>query len=97
MTHSPKSEVKNKVFSLVAQEEKQRAISSQFTSGNNDSANSMAFVARNESFKRPNTDAGYSGSNRFQKKEEPYCSHCNFQGHTVDRCYKLHGYPPGYK
>lgn len=22
-----------------------------------------------------------------------YCEHCHMNGHTVDRCYKLHGYP----
>ncbi|XP_022157905.1 uncharacterized protein LOC111024514 [Momordica charantia] len=26
-----------------------------------------------------------------------YCTHWNLKGHTIDRCYKLHGYPPGYK
>lgn len=25
------------------------------------------------------------------------CTHCNIQGHTIDRCYKIHGYPPGYR
>ena len=27
----------------------------------------------------------------------PFCTHCNYPGHTVDKCYKLHGYPPVYK
>uniref|UniRef100_A0A2N9HIL3 Retrovirus-related Pol polyprotein from transposon TNT 1-94-like beta-barrel domain-containing protein n=1 Tax=Fagus sylvatica TaxID=28930 RepID=A0A2N9HIL3_FAGSY len=31
------------------------------------------------------------------KKDKPICSHCGFRGHTVDKCYKLHGYPPGFK
>ncbi|KAJ0836374.1 putative transcription factor interactor and regulator CCHC(Zn) family [Helianthus annuus] len=25
------------------------------------------------------------------------CTHCNTLGHTIDRCYELVGYPPGYK
>ena len=25
------------------------------------------------------------------------CSHCGVIGHTIEKCYKLHGYPPGYK
>lgn len=29
----------------------------------------------------------------FQK---PKCSHCFRIGHTVDKCYKVHGYPPGH-
>uniref|UniRef100_A0A2N9GQ92 Reverse transcriptase Ty1/copia-type domain-containing protein n=1 Tax=Fagus sylvatica TaxID=28930 RepID=A0A2N9GQ92_FAGSY len=31
------------------------------------------------------------------KKERPTCTHCGLLGHTVDKCYKLHGFPPGYK
>ncbi|KAF5445558.1 hypothetical protein F2P56_034604 [Juglans regia] len=30
-------------------------------------------------------------------KDRPLCSHCGFLGHIVERCYKLHGYPPGFK
>nr|XP_023901990.1 uncharacterized protein LOC112013839 [Quercus suber] len=40
---------------------------------------------------------GYSSSKGGPKKERPLCTHCNMLGHTVDKCYKLHGYPPGYK
>ncbi|WCJ42268.1 hypothetical protein M5689_023087 [Euphorbia peplus] len=25
------------------------------------------------------------------------CSHCGYHNHTVDTCFKKHGYPPGYK
>lgn len=28
---------------------------------------------------------------------KPICSHCNILGHTIDKCYKVHGYPSGYK
>ncbi|KAL4295330.1 hypothetical protein GQ457_12G017960 [Hibiscus cannabinus] len=31
------------------------------------------------------------------KKSRPQCSYCSLLGHTKDKCYKLHGYPPGYK
>ena len=38
------------------------------------------------------------GSKTFKKaKEKPTCSHCGLRGHTMGKCYKLHGYPPGYK
>lgn len=26
-----------------------------------------------------------------------YCTHCKILGHSVDRCYKIHGFPPGFK
>ncbi|XP_019085451.1 PREDICTED: uncharacterized protein LOC109126389 [Camelina sativa] len=28
---------------------------------------------------------------------KPICSHCGKVGHTIQKCYKLHGFPPGYK
>ena len=31
------------------------------------------------------------------KRQRPQCTHCGLQGHSIDKCYKLHGYPPGYK
>ncbi|KAL4290467.1 hypothetical protein GQ457_14G000950 [Hibiscus cannabinus] len=30
------------------------------------------------------------------KKSRPQCTHCHLIGHTKEKCYKLHGYPPGY-
>lgn len=35
--------------------------------------------------------------NQFKKKDRPMCSHCGLLGHTIDQCFKIHGYPPGYK
>ncbi|XP_060971042.1 uncharacterized protein LOC133037683 [Cannabis sativa] len=30
------------------------------------------------------------------KKPRPSCSNCGKPGHLVDKCYFLHGFPPGY-
>ena len=38
--------------------------------------------------------AAYNSSMAYQK---PLCSHCGKAGHTVQKCFKLHGYPSGYK
>ncbi|XP_050277850.1 uncharacterized protein LOC126719325 [Quercus robur] len=40
---------------------------------------------------------GNSGNKGSNKKERPLCTHCNMLGHTIDKCNKLHGYPPRYK
>ncbi|XP_024013061.1 uncharacterized protein LOC112087269 [Eutrema salsugineum] len=32
-----------------------------------------------------------------QKQNRPICSHCGYNGHSVDMCYKIHGYPPNLK
>lgn len=29
--------------------------------------------------------------------KKPLCIHCGYKGHTVDKCYKKHDYPIGYK
>ncbi|KAK0591293.1 hypothetical protein LWI29_038100 [Acer saccharum] len=31
------------------------------------------------------------------KGERPVCAYCGITGHTKDKCYKLHGFPPGFK
>uniref|UniRef100_A0A2N9EH09 Retrotransposon Copia-like N-terminal domain-containing protein n=1 Tax=Fagus sylvatica TaxID=28930 RepID=A0A2N9EH09_FAGSY len=36
----------------------------------------------------------YGGRGQFGKKDRPMCSHCGVAGHIVDKCYKLHGFPP---
>ncbi|KAG7597976.1 Retrotransposon Copia-like N-terminal [Arabidopsis suecica] len=38
-------------------------------------------------------NAAYNG----QKSNRPICSHCGYNGHTKDTCYKIHGYPIGFK
>lgn len=87
----------NKVFSLISQEEKHRAISSGRTSNTSNSINSLVFTVRNDITKRSGAHNSHSGNSKGQKRERPLCTHCNMLGHTIDKCYKLHGYPPGYK
>ncbi|XP_050936292.1 uncharacterized protein LOC127144423 [Cucumis melo] len=36
-------------------------------------------------------------TDRNRKKERPTCCYCGIKGHIADKCYKKHGYPPGYK
>ncbi|XP_019099572.1 PREDICTED: uncharacterized protein LOC109132420 [Camelina sativa] len=38
--------------------------------------------------------AAYNTNRTIQK---PIFSHCGKVGHTIQKCYKLHGFPPGYK
>ena len=86
----------NKVFSLISQEEHQRKIGSQAASVN-DSNNTMAFVVQREAASRSGTGPNTHPGNKNQKKERPFCTHCNYHGHTVEKCYKIHGYPPGFR
>ena len=73
----------NKVFSMVSQEEKQRAIGIEMVS-NTDPSSSMAMAVGDQVKKQV-------------KKDRPLCTHCKMLGHTIDKCYKIHDYPPGHK
>ena len=96
----------NKVFSVVSQEERHRNVV-QVASNVVNPPNNMAFALKGESAKKNSLDAyksgnynsgNYnSGNYKGQKKDRPFCTHCNFPGHTIEKCYKLHGYPPSYK
>ena len=75
----------NKVFSLVSQEERHR----------HSAHTEMAFSVKsaNSNPRKLSTDA----PNRHFKKERPFCTHCQYHGHTIEKCYKIHGYPPGFR
>ena len=74
----------SRAYSLLLKEEQQRSIRS-FAS----STSAMAFAVSSNSSKGNPTNKS--------RKERPMCTHCNLPGHTVDKCYKIHGYPPGYR
>ena len=71
-----------KVYSLIVQEERQRTLGVRPLA----SVDTMTFNITRSSV-----------SAITAKNKRPICSHCNISSHTVDKCYKLHGYPPGYK
>ncbi|XP_041025344.1 uncharacterized protein LOC121265732 [Juglans microcarpa x Juglans regia] len=74
----------NKVFSLVLQEERQRDIGSPLISHIPSAA--LSLTAKQAHQIKPST-----------RKDRPICSHCSVPGHTIEKCFKLHGYPPGYR
>ena len=79
----------NQVFSFITQEKKQRRVGS-----NAIAVESTALFSRgpNNSSNKCNYTNKPNG-----KRERPICSHCGILGHVVDKCYKIHGYPPRYK
>ncbi|XP_073282613.1 uncharacterized protein [Primulina huaijiensis] len=81
----------SRVFALVVQEERQRAIGNQ--SSMNAPNPNMAFAFKND---QSQSQFNSRPPPRFSKGR-PFCTHCNIPGHTVETCYKIHGYPPGFK
>ena len=69
-------------------------------SGKVDSANGLTFTFHNEPQNAkwsPSVDTQIYGYNKNLRKDKPFCTHCNFSRHTINRCYKLHGYLPRHK
>lgn len=86
----------NKIFSLVVQEEHQRSVSNQSGSlFELSSAMSLATTAAPS--KPPYNIAGVNGKKKPRQKDHLFCTKCQINGHTIDTCYQIHGYPPGYK
>ncbi|KAF8398706.1 hypothetical protein HHK36_014563 [Tetracentron sinense] len=82
----------NKVLASIIQEERQRSLSPLV----NQVIEPVAFASKLENGR----NFGNSNNSTFKnglKKDKPTCTFCHLQGHVVDKYYKLHGYPPGYK
>lgn len=72
------------VYNLLDQDYSQRSITPV--------QNATAFQMTAPDNAHPLINAAYN-----TQKQRPICSHCGYTGHTVDKCYKIHGYPPGFK
>lgn len=77
----------NKALSLITQKEHQRlAPIPPSPPAIGLAVNQTTPTAANQKTTTPITQS----SNSRQRKDRPICTHCGIQGHTVDRCYKLH-------
>ena len=85
----------DKTFSLVIQEERQRSSSFNATP----SVESTAFAVKNQVFNQGSASLGNNGKNFKWNvgKGRPVCNFCEKVGHIKEKCYKLVGFPPGYK
>ncbi|XP_060188843.1 uncharacterized protein LOC132617784 [Lycium barbarum] len=81
-------------YSLVIQDEKQREIHSSPSYP----TDAGSFVANTQPEERRNNDyRGNRGNFYEQKKETVMCSYCKKIGHTIEKCYKIHGFPSNFK
>ncbi|XP_059442162.1 uncharacterized protein LOC132174541 [Corylus avellana] len=90
----------NKVFSLLVQDERQRmifgSIDSMFHNTTAMMVNNVK-VASSSSNSSPAYASTRFGKSNVIRKDRPTCTHCGVYGHTVEKCYRLHGFPPGFK
>ncbi|KAF5471675.1 hypothetical protein F2P56_008448 [Juglans regia] len=92
----------NKVIALVLQEEKQKEVLTDSTPNLESIAALLTKQAPNlESIVALMAKSGKPGNSSFKqsgfRKDRPMCSHCGDTGHTSDKCYKIHGFLPGFK
>ena len=73
----------NKAYSLFIQEEMKRSV------GNSVRVESTALATKLQNFA--------TSSHNAKGKDRPLSTHCGKLGHTMDKCYKLHGFPLGFK
>lgn len=90
----------NKVFFLIIQEEKQREISvsslSHETSALMNKFTPSTLNHEPTAFMKKST-LGPRFIKQNYRKDLPICSHCGVASHTIEKYYKVHGYPPGFK
>ena len=86
----------NRMYSLLIQDESQRSIGHSTDALIESTALATKSSVGTVGF--GNTYGNNLGAkcNKNKGKERPLCSHCGVIGHTIEKYYKLHGYPPGY-
>ncbi|XP_021859797.2 uncharacterized protein [Spinacia oleracea] len=96
-------------YRMLAQEEKQRELSMPSIQHHD----SHAFAADRRRYNDFNNRGNYRGpqqtygrnnysyNNRTPAYRRPtssyFCDHCKVNGHSTERCFKLHGFPPGFQ
>ena len=75
-------------YSLLTQEERQRQVKSA-THFLSDTASSFSAGTQKSAPQTQFSQKRFEG----RKSSSYFCDHCKKQGHTIDKCYKLHGYP----
>lgn len=74
------------VYNLLDQDHSKKSI--------NPISNVSAFQVTTEI---PPASINAAQSSQSHRQSRPLCSHCGYSGHTMDKCYKIHGFPPGFK
>ncbi|KAL8108328.1 hypothetical protein AgCh_024692 [Apium graveolens] len=83
----------SQVYSLLLQEESQREIHSngQFV------VDSASLHVNASKFQNASSFSSSQKKVNFDSKKSLHCNYCKKPGHTIDKCYKIHGFPPDFK
>jgi len=80
----------NKVFSLVLQEERQKELFGGIFQ-------TPQFVDSSALMSSKSPTVNTQNVKSFSRKNKPTCSHCGVLGHTIEKCFRINGFPPGFK
>lgn len=97
----------NQAYGMLVQDEKNKELTTQAQSVNESMAFAVKRPFSNHYKNTPNAYKLYNsnpGASRFssnsskpltaeQRKAGYFCDHCKIFGHTISRCFKVHGYP----
>ncbi|XP_049374646.1 uncharacterized protein LOC125839700 [Solanum verrucosum] len=85
-------------FSILVQEERQREVKP-YNKFNMESTSLHVNAASTSTNFRTNYVSSYKndGGNRPPNRSNLFCDYCRKPGHTRNKCYKLHGFPPDFK
>lgn len=83
-------------FNMVTQDERQRSLRP------TTAVHNVAFQTSVPSSQvvpvSPMDETAYAAAyNAGRAAQRPICTHCGKAGHVVQKCFKIHGFPPGYK
>lgn len=75
----------------MTQDERQRSIKPVTPPDN------VAFQSSVDLMIQKDDNAAYVAAYTARQSQRPICTHCGKSEHTIQKCFKLHGFPPGYK
>lgn len=82
------------VFNLITQDERQRVVK---PSSKVDNVVFQASGPEHPSAYTENQVFAAQHQNNYRQRQRPLCTHYGQFGHIVQKCFKLHGYPPGHR
>ncbi|CAO2832540.1 unnamed protein product [Amaranthus hypochondriacus] len=78
------------IYRLLQQEERHKEVSKLAVTP----TDSMAFAVDRKKYYSRSSDSHHDRSMSGTKRTAPYfCDHCKIPGHSIERCFKIHGYP----
>ncbi|KAE8665660.1 hypothetical protein F3Y22_tig00112530pilonHSYRG00094 [Hibiscus syriacus] len=87
----------NAIFAMVVQHERSITATGSVSESNVLFAGKYVHNNRNLVNKRDDFDSGNSSRRGFSATKKPTCTFCGLYGHSVEKCYRKHVFPPGSK